>query len=319
MTKKNLTVSSICDESILLPRKALDLIKALSENELKTLLYASAFKRFSVSEAATELGLTVEETEKAVEELEKKSLLKLSNEEDKQTKTPKLTQYDGEELAEAIEKQDDFKALTVFASETLGKLLNRNDLNSLYNLYDYHAVQAELLCGIIEYCASKGKTGMAYVHSTTLSMLADGIDSYEKLDGYLRLKKSAESKSNKFKKLCGFGSRELSAKEKQYLQRWFEEMTLSLELVKYAYELMVNSIGEVRLAYMAKILEQWYAKGLRTPAEVEAYKTSESKSGGAKGDKSYDADEFFAAAASRGYLKKGAKGAKEDKNGEDNE
>ena len=302
MAKQNLTVSSVCDESILLPRKILDVIKGLGEDELKLFIYACGVKRFYLGDAATELGITVESAEKALSALQENGLISLSNEKEKPVKTSSVTQYNGEELAEAMKQIDEFKSLTVFASERIGKVLNRNDINTLYNLYDYHAISADFICGVIGHCVSKGKTGMAYIHSVSLSLVAEGIDSYEKLEAHFKHKSAAESKIGKFRKMFGFGNRELSTKEKQFFQRWFDDMDLSFDLVKFAYERMVDRIGEVKLPYMAKILEQWYAKGWTSVDKVKSGESNETKIAVNEG-KSYDTDDFFEAAARKGYLK----------------
>lgn len=317
MAKSSVTVSSICDESILLPKKVLEVIKGLGEAELKVFVYACGVKRFYLNDAAAELGLTVESAENAINVLRDNELLRLSNEREKPTKTVSVPQYGGEELAEAMQEKDEFKSLVEFASKKLNKVLNRNDINTLYNLYDFHAISPDFICGVIGHCSNKGKIGMAYIQATTLSLVEEGIDSYEKLEAHFKHKTDAESKIFRFRKMFGFGNRELSTKEKQFFQRWFDDLDLSFELVKFAYEKMVDRIGEVKLPYMAKILEQWVTKGWATVEEVTAGEVSEPKIK-EEPNKSYDTEDFFEAAARKGYLKVSgkAKDADSKKSGE---
>ena len=62
----------------------------------------------------------------------------------------------------------------------------------------------------------------------------------------------------------------------------------------------VNSIQRPVPKYTDKILEKWYGQGLRTKEDIEAFEKNKKDS---KGDndpqKSYEIDDFFAAALNR--------------------
>jgi len=137
-------------------------------------------------------------------------------------------------------------------------------------------------------------------------MQADGVSTYEALEGYLRAKRTADGKASRFRKRSGIGTRELTGKERTYTDRWFGEMRLSFDLVKHAYEITVNNTGEVALPYMSKILERWFAKGIKTVEEAEKLDAKKPQ----KAEKGEDAEieELLAAAAKKGYVKPSQEG-----------
>ena len=61
---------------------------------------------------------------------------------------------------------------------------------------------------------------------------------------------------------------------------------------------MINSIGEVKLSYMNKILARWHKDGLNSVDAVEKAE-NEKKEQKENTGKIYDDDEFFAAAVAR--------------------
>ena len=55
-----------------------------------------------------------------------------------------------------------------------------------------------------------------------------------------------------------------------HIDRW-EKRGISEDLVALSYEKTISKIGKPQIAYMAKILDGWLEKDLKTPEEVEAY------------------------------------------------
>lgn len=301
---ENTIVASGLDEFFIVPKKIMNCIKGMNEKELKLFLFLCANKSCSSAEAVELLGLTEEEYEAAAGYIRGAKFFELSATFD----TPKkklanaslMQSYDGELIADVLEKNGEFKFVAEVAASCLGKAnLNRNDLNSLYNLFDYVGLDAKFICGVIHYCATKGKTSMQYIMKTALSMADSGINTYEALEEYLKKKEEANTEISKFKALCGFGSRALSTKEEKFFSRWFEELCYSFDVVKLAYEITVDKTHAVSFNYMGKILENWFASGYKTVDDIK----NGAKKPAVKGiDDSFTVDDFVAAAMKKsGY------------------
>ncbi len=300
--KRTIKLLSSVDNYFIMPKMSAEQLRQLSLSELRVLLYTASGGTASINAMAESLEISADEADGALTKLETLGIVEVKEEKAKKTKSTPSSQYDSEEIADAVEKDSSFRAVVSFSSDKLGKQLNRNDLNTLYALYDYYGMSADLVCGIVEYCVSLDKRNLSYVFNTALAMQADGISDYEALEGYIKAKRTADGKASRFRKLCGIGNRELTAKERSYTDRWFGEMRLSFDLVKLAYEITVNNTGEIALPYMSKILEKWHAKGIRTAEDAEKHEASKPKKAEShSGDK--ELEELMLAAANKGFLK----------------
>lgn len=279
-----------------------DTLKRLTEAELKVLLYGAAGGNCELSHLANELGISTDEADSALNVLEKLQLINVKEEKTKKAK-PNKPQYDNEDIADAMDTSDSFKEITDYASEKLEKQLNRNDLNTLYSLYDYYGMPADLICGVVEYCVSVNRRDLSYIFNTAVAIQADGINSYAALESYIKAKRAADSKAGRFRRLCGWGNRELTDKERNYTNRWFGEMRLSYDLVKYAYEITVDNTHEVALPYMSTIIEKWYAKGVRTVEDAK--KQNEQKPDKAEKGMDAEVEQLLIAAAKKGFISPG--------------
>lgn len=300
------------EDYFLVPKKIINLIKCMSESEIKLFLYLCANKSCTCTEAKEVLGLSKEAFEGACGYIRGAKLFERSaasaGEYESTADEPKkkmaqaslIQSYDGEVIAEALEKSAEFKFVAQVAAECLGKPnLNRNELNSLYNLFDYVRLDANFICGVIHYCASRGKISMQYIMKTALSLADSGISTYEQLEEYLKKKEEAGSEISKFKNHCGFGNRALTSKEEKFFVRWFEEMRYSFEVVRLAYEITVDKTHELSFNYMGKILENWFAAGYRTVEDIQ--KSAKKPKTNSTND-SFDVDDFVAAALKKsGY------------------
>lgn len=304
-TENTIVVSGL-DEYFIVPKKIMNCIRGMNSAELKLFLYLCENKSCSVAEANEALGLTAEEYEAALSYLRGARIFEVSSSREEEAPKKKMStasliqSYDGELIADALEKNKEFKFVAEVAAGCLGKAnLNRNDLNSLYNLFDYVGLEGQFICGVIHYCASKGKTSMQYIMKTALSMADSGINTYEQLEAFLKKKEEANTEISKFKSLCGFGNRALSTKEEKFVSRWFEEMCYSFEVVKLAYEITVDKLHEVNFNYMGKILETWFASGYRSVEDIKNGTKKPTPKGTAD---SFNVDDFVAAALKKsGY------------------
>lgn len=158
------------------------------------LLYALCEQEFSVAEAAAYLKITAGEVESALCFWRGAQLLDTAEAEKPaaHAKISLFQSYDGELLAKQVEENATFKTLCEFMEKKLEKLLNKNDLNSLFYLFDYVGLSAEYIMALTEYCVQKGKGSMQYILKTALGKADDGVDTYEKLEEWLRRKRSAD-------------------------------------------------------------------------------------------------------------------------------
>ena len=83
------------------------------------------------------------------------------------------------------------------------------------------------------------------------------------------------------------------------LEKWVSVYRFPRELIRYAYETTIAKAKEPSLSYANAVLESWYAKGLKTPADVDAAEAERNHASVQKS--SFATDDFFEAALKRSY------------------
>ncbi len=295
-----MAIKTPAENLIILPRDVLPHIKNASPEELKTLLYFFAEPESSVADAAREIGLTVSQTEAAIAFWRGAGVFAESEGKKKKvaSDTSVYRNYDSETLSDALLNQADFLMLNDFVCERFEKpVLTKNDLSSLFYLYDFARIPVPVICGIIEDCCANGKRSMQYIFKTALSLYEQGIDTYDKLEAHLARKAEINGNVGKLRKLCGMGERALTSKEKKMFDLWFGEWAFKFEVVELAYEKTVDATGKVSVSYMNTILRRWYDSGYATVEDVQTGDASRKTDT----DSSFDLDEFVEAALNRGF------------------
>lgn len=307
---KNYKVACHTHDNFIMPGEIIPLLSKLSENELRVFIYCAYQNEFEISAAAQQTGVSVLEFEKAVLSLAEAGLVQSGEAPaPKAKKTDLIQYYDSETLAFALQT-DDFASLKDTVEEMLGKMLNKNDINLLYNIYHFSGLGADYVCTVVAYAVARGKANMRYITRTALSLYDEGVTSFEQLEAYLSEKQKKDELKNRFKVLCGFGARKLSVREEDFINKWFHVFELPFDVVSAAYEKMVDAIGDVRLSYMDKILVDWHAQGVKN--EKAAKEAAGSRKGFAAKtipEDSFDINEFIDAAMKKGTGFDGSPGA----------
>lgn len=296
MKDNNFYIKKPADDIICIPQDACRYLKNAGSAEMKLLVYSFANGEVDLAKAARELGLSFSEAESALAFwrgtgiIQQKSVVR----EKKAQETNLYQMYDSEVLSKMAEENSDYRQMTELVGEMIGKILNKNDYNSLFYLYDYVGLSAEFILGVTGYCVGIEKTSMQYIMKTALGLSGDGIDTYEALDEYFAKKEKTRSGIGRLRAMFGLGERALSPKEKKFFETWLEVWDMPEELIKLCYEKTVDSIGKISFSYMNSILKHWYENGFRTVSEVEnGDKRTDTES-------SFDEDEFFRIALEKG-------------------
>ncbi len=203
--------------------------------------------------------------------------------------------YTPKELADAAESKPDFKNLVSFAEDRLEKVMNASELARLYSFLDYLKMPLDVIMLVMEDCVSRDKKSLRYITKMLSSFQDEGIDTYEKAEKYFLSRRESVSYEKIVRRLFGLGDRKLTKAESEIVETWRLKFGYGEEMLDAAYEKTVASAKNPSIKYMHKILESWYAAGATTPEEAaKAQNTS------GKAEKSYDLDDFFQQAVSRG-------------------
>lgn len=273
--------SDALNNVFLVPKSVEKHLKTASETELRVILYifskggnvgtnADISKALSLSENDVCSAVAfwrgagiIKQSDSSAPEITVKSETPVSQ---------KTASYSSAELAAAINGNDDVRSLLNFASQKIGKILTPSEQAAIYSLVDVFSMKCDLVMGIIEYCVSEGHPSARYIEKTGAKMYTeDGIDSYKKLEEYLRRKKDAKSYEEKVRRIIGASGRAFTKKECEIVES-FSRNGIAEELIAAAYERTISSISKPSLQYMAKIIEKWQEKGINSVSDLEGNK-----------------------------------------------
>ncbi|NLE13935.1 MAG: DnaD domain protein [Clostridiales bacterium] len=229
--------------------------------------------------------------------------------------------YTGKELAEVIDSTNGLKRLIDECQRIAGKLFSMAEIGQLVGLVDYLHLDAEYVIMLFMYCVERDKKSVRYIVQTAYNLADEGIATIPHLEEYMQRHSRLNNLTGRLRKLFGFGDRELTAKEDEYVNRWCMEFGYEFDVIKRAYEITIESTSKHKLSlpYLNKILQNWNTAGYRTLDEVDAalaaYRRSreEARLQTVVPESSFSTDEFFELALKRSYekLSKNSSGGKD--------
>ncbi|MBQ7549744.1 MAG: DnaD domain protein [Clostridia bacterium] len=194
--------------------------------------------------------------------------------------------------------------------QILGKTIGYDGQSVLIMMHDQYGLPFEVIYMLADYCVSIGKSNFAYMAKVGRDWGEREIDTLEKADEQIKILRSCNSVWQQFAQMAGIQNPRPTSSQSAYLRTWTVDMKFSPEMIFMAYEEMMDHSSRISFAYMNKVLNNWYGKGIKTPEQVEQEKREyrESKAKNTKpqeGTASFDMDEFKRRADKLPVYKKG--------------
>ena len=180
-----------------------------------------------------------------------------------------------------------FPGLVSEVQRRLGKVLSTADLKSLYTIYDYAALPAEVILLLVNWCVEEAgrKYGpgrmprMPQIQREAFAWKGRGVDSAEGAEAYLKRKGEVLGRSAQILALLDIRDRKPVAQEEKYIEAWLD-MGFPDETIRLAYERTVLKKQSLNWPYMNSILKSWHQKGLHTVEQVRAGDSARPRTGG---------------------------------------
>ena len=213
--------------------------------------------------------------------------------------------YTAEEIADIVSGNVSIAGMVDECMTLLGTV-NQTAGMKLVAAVEFFNVEPEYIVTVTSYCVRIGKKSLGYVLSTVSSLCKAGIDTMDLLNDYLLGIEKTVTFEPQIRQLVGMSmTRELSSREKEYFAAWSGAYKYGIDVVRLAYEITVDTIGEPSLAYMNGILSKWNSENLRTAEEVNEYIKKTKKKQKKDDGMSFDPNDFFAAAIKKAYAGSG--------------
>ena len=174
-------------------------------------------------------------------------------------------------------EEPSFHGLYQTVERRLGKKLSDTDLKSLYEIYDFLALPAEVILLLITWCVElfQEKYGadkvpkMPFIKKTAYIWHRLGVDTVEAAEEYLKTQSRLRAREREILPLLDIVGRLPVDKEREYLAAWVD-MGFPNDAIRLAYERTVLKKQALNWPYMNSILKNWHAEGLHTIAEIQA-------------------------------------------------
>lgn len=173
------------------------------------------------------------------------------------------------EIAEKVKNSQDIAFLLSGAEAILGKPLNNTEQRTLIWLSEYYSLGTDILLMLIEFCKSISKTNIGYIERIAVSWYEKDITTHERADAEIKRLQIYTSLEGRIKTRLEL-NRALTPKEKEIVGEWAAS-GVTIDLIELAYERTVQATGKAAFPYMKKIIENWLANNIRTPADAEKF------------------------------------------------
>lgn len=196
--------------------------------------------------------------------------------------------------AQRVASDEELKFVLGEVESALGKPLSSGNISTLVMLYDTCGLPAEVIVMLVNYCVSVGKANMRAIETIGVRWADDGIDSVEAAENKIKLSKEADMNWARVSSVFGLNNvGSPTAKQLEFAERWIAEWHFSDEMLREAYEICVNTKGEMKLGYINGILSKWYKSGIFTVADIQKNDTKKPSKSKKKSDASYDIEELM--------------------------
>lgn len=266
------------DQVLALTAQAADRLAAENNGDA-ALLYLGLLRHGDVSPARKSLGWTDQRCAAAFEVLVRLGLAQGSVEAvaAPEQAADQLPEYQRSDIMNALRHDDTFSALVAAVESALGKKLSDADLKSLYTVYDYLALPAEVIYALVGWtiAETERKYGagrrprMPAVQKTAFRWKRLGVDTPEAAEEYMRGQLVLLEREKAMLPLVGIQGREATAAEREYLDRWVD-MGFDDSAIRLAYERTLLRKQAMNWSYMNSILRRWHAANLHTAEQAEA-------------------------------------------------
>lgn len=161
------------------------------------------------------------------------------------------------------------KAMYDDIQELLGRILPPMEFATYLSWIDDYNFTPEIIILLIGYCKSMNKSDMRYMEKVAISWHESGITTLDDAQKYIS---HHEEKYNNYRLVLdflGLRENEIMKPQQDFLDKWFNTWSFSLEMVLEACKICSLRINEPNFSYIDGILTKWHKNGIKTLKDIE--------------------------------------------------
>lgn len=224
-----------------------------------------------------------------------------------------LPSYTSDQISTYFEEHPDTASFIEESQNVWGKMFNTHEVNILLGLVDYLGLDWEYVLILLSYCRKLSERrgtakSLHYVETVAFGFYDEGVCDATSLQEKLRQMEQMAETEGQLRSLFGMGTRSLSTTEKRSFSAWLYDYGYGMDIIRRAYEIAVDAIGEPKIKYINSILSSWNSHDIKTLEEANAFFEAENRRRGkGKGDtarqvgSTFDTNDFFEAALRRNF------------------
>jgi len=187
-----------------------------------------------------------------------------------------IPEYTAEEIVIRTKDDKEFTAILAETQRIFGRMLTGRELKTLFGIYDYLAIPAEVILLMINHCVEQYRKrngsgrlpSMRSIEKEAYFWANREIITLERAEEHLHQYNKRQEGINILRRHFGIADREPSPSERQYMENWLE-LGFSTDSLSMAYDRTVTNTGKLAWKYMDTIVQSWHGKGLHSPEEIE--------------------------------------------------
>jgi len=174
--------------------------------------------------------------------------------------------YSADQIS-SFKSSPDIQQVIFVAQQLFVRTMNPKDLNTLLYVHEHLGFSAQLLEYLVEYCADCKKTSMAYLEKVAIAWAQDGITTVEAA----KARKGASpymKQGYSILKELGVSGRSLTNSDLEYINKWFDEYHLSLDIILEGCRRTIVAISKPSMPYLDSILSKWHSAEVHTFEDI---------------------------------------------------
>ncbi len=182
--------------------------------------------------------------------------------------------YNPKEIGELSSQNKNIDEIIKYAESIKGSILSPKELEVIVWIANDLDFEQEALIVMLSYCL-KGKKNHKYMEKMAIDWAEKGIVTMDMATEYI----NKQSRYNKVLKAFGVSDRKLSKGEIEIVDKWFDNYSISFELIDLAIQKTIEKTGKVAFSYCDKIIQNWVKSGFKSVKDVEENEAIYAKKG----------------------------------------
>lgn len=201
---------------------------------------------------------------------------------------------DSDFVARRIGESTEIACLMQSAQEILGRLISNGESATLLMIHDDFGLPSDVIIMLLQYAASLGKANMRYIEKVAIDWADQEINTHEKAEEKLQSLAQSRKAWRFVEQALGIPDRAPSRKEEQFAVLWVQDWEFSADMLREAYDRVIDSTGKFSSSYMNRILERWYHNHITTTKQAQEEKEERAavRKKGKNNKLTFDIDEY---------------------------